>query len=141
MELKLVISIIALSISLISLIWNIVNYLNSQSKRLKIETHKVSDTLVVTVTNRGKKPVFIRRFELIEKVQKNISVVRLNSTKKQELEAEALNPEEWRTFIFKESEFLKLKNEQGKLKKTKLLIFDSTKRRYVTRWFTQNNFR
>ena len=141
MEPKLLISIVALTVSIVSLSWNILNYLNSQRKKLKIEAHKVSDSLVVTITNRSKKSLFLRRFELLEKNGKELNKVRLNSTTKNELEAKPLNPEEWRTFIFKEDKYLNFKNEQGKLKKTKLAIFDSTKKKYSTGWFTQNNFR
>ncbi|MEQ6122565.1 hypothetical protein [Reichenbachiella sp. MALMAid0571] len=83
----------------------------------------------------------MRRFALLEKSKSETNKLHLNSTTKEELEATPLNPEEWRTFIFKEGQFLKLKDEQGQLKKTKLTVYDSTKKKYSTGWFKQNNFK
>jgi predicted peptidase len=147
MDYKLLISIIALLISLVSLGWNIYNKIKSEKKKLLIQSYKVKskDTsrCVVTLTNVGNKPIFIRRIELEEKVAGNSIKRHLDFNKyREEFENKPINPEHFKNLIFKDTKHFGFYDEETKkFKKTRLTVVDPKGKRFVTKWFGQNNLR
>ena len=146
---KLIISIFAILISLTSLGWNIYNKFNSEKKKLLIQCFKSKNhsndnfQCVVTLTNIGNKPIFIRRIELEEKVNGKARKRDLDFEKfRQSFENTPLQPENWKTLIFEDTKYFKFFNtENQKFKKTRIKIIDPTGKIYSTEWFTQNNLR
>jgi hypothetical protein len=147
MDYKLLISIIALLISLVSLGWNIYNKIKSEKKKLLIQSYKSKskDTFqcVVTLTNVGNKPIFIRRIDLEEKVKGKATKRHLDYNKyREEFENKPINPENWKTLIFKDTKhFTFFDTENKKFKKTRITVVDPKGKTFSTKWFGQNNLR
>ena len=105
MEYKLIISILALIISLISLGWNIYNKIKSEKKKLLIQSYKTKNSkgifqCVVTLTNVGNKPIFIRRIELKEKVNGESINRHIDYEKyRKDFINKPINPEHWKILI------------------------------------------
>lgn len=147
MDYKLLISILALTISLVSLSWNIYNKIKSEKKKLLIHSykskHKDNFQCVITLTNIGNKPIFIRRIELHEKIKGESFNRHLDFNEyREEFENKPINPENWRTLIFKDTKYFGFyDNEIKKFKKTKITVVDTKGKKYTTKWFGQNNLR
>lgn len=147
MDYKLLISIIALTISLASLGWNIYNKIKSEKKKLLIQSYKSKgkDTFhcVVTLTNVGNKPIFIRRIELQEKINGKTFNRYLDYNKyREEFENKPINPEHWQTLIFKDTKHFGFYDPKiRKFKITKITVVDPKGKKYATKWFGQNNLR
>lgn len=143
LDYHLLISIVAIIISVISLSWNIYNKVNSERKNIFISSYKNSDSkgdyIVVMLTNTGKKPIYIRRIELFGKL--NGDIKRLNipyDTYNKRFENNPLDPENWETIIIRENKYLKFRNENNKYFDTKLVIVDPTGKEFKTKWFRQH---
>tara|TARA_B100000809_G_C15001514_1_gene481724 strand:- start:551 stop:994 length:444 start_codon:yes stop_codon:yes gene_type:complete len=147
MDYKLIISIIALVASLFSLGWNIYNKMKSEKKKLLIQSYKSkskdSFNCVVTLTNVGNKPIFIRRIELEEKINGKATKRHLDYNKYSKFfENNPINPEHWKTLIFEDTKHFEFyDSETKKLKKTKITVIDPKGNKYSTNWFSQNNLR
>jgi len=147
MDYKLLISILALTISLVSLSWNIYNKIKSEKKKLLIHSykskHKDHFQCVITLTNIGNKPIFIRRIELHEKIKGESFNRHLDFDEyREEFKNKPINPENWRTLIFKDTKYFGFyDNELKKFKKTKITVVDPKGKKYTTKWFGQNNLR
>jgi len=147
MDFKILISIVALIISLISLGWNIYNKIKSEKKKLLIQSYKVKwdDTFqcVITLTNIGNKPVFVRRIELHEKLKGKSFKRHLDfNNYRKDFENIPINPEHWKTLTFKDSKhFGFYDSETKKFKKTKIKVIDPKGKIYSTKWFRQSNLR
>lgn len=145
MDYKLIISIIALIVSLTSLGWNIYNKIKSEKKKLLIQSYKskAKDVFqcVVTLTNVGNKPIFIRRIELEEKVNGKVTKRHLDYNKyREDFDNKPINPENWKTLIFKDTEYFGFfDSENKKFKQTKITVVDPKGKTYSTNWFRQNN--
>lgn len=140
---NILISTIAIIISIISLSWNIYNKLKSERKRILINSYKSADPkgdfIVIMLTNTGKKPIFIRRIDLHAKL--NGEIKKLNvpyQVYRERFENKPINPEHWETIIIKESEYFKLRNEDGKYFETKIILVDPTGKKFKTNWFRQH---
>ena len=147
MDSKLIISIAALIISLISLIWNILIKIQAEKKKILIQCHKINYesncTFVITITNIGKKPIYVRRIEIYELVDNKKKWININYSEYKDLfENKPLNPDEWRTVILNDPEkSIFVDNETGKLKMNKVVIIEPSNKKYSTKWFKQNNFK
>lgn len=147
MDSKLIISIAALIISLISLIWNILIKIQAEKKKILIQCHKINYelncTFVITITNIGKKPIYVRRIEIYELVDNKKKWININYSEYKDLfENKPLNPDEWRTVILNDPEkSIFVENETGKLKMNKVVIIEPSNKKYSTKWFKQNNFK
>ena len=147
MDYKLIISIVALVASLFSLSWNIYNKIKSEKKKLLIQSFKSKGKdvfqCVVTLTNVGNKPIFIRRIELEEKVNGKATKRHLDYNKyREEFENTPINPEHWKTLIFKDTKHFEFfDSENKKFKKTKITVVDPKGKTYSTKWFNQSNLR
>lgn len=146
MDYKFMISIIALFISCISLIWNIWIKIQSEKKKIIIQCHKVnyesSCSFIITLTNVGKKPIYVRRIEVFELLNKKSKRVNINYLDYKELfENKPLNPDDWRTVVFKDpKKAIFVDSETGKLKTNKVVIVEPNKKKHSSKWFKQNNF-
>lgn len=147
MDYKLTISIIALVISMFSLGWNIYNKIKSEKKKLLIQSYKSKSKdvfqCVVTLTNVGNQPIFIRRIELEEKENGKAAKRYLDYSKYQEeFENNPINPEHWKTIIFDDTKhFSFFDSKNKKFRKTKITVVDPKGKTYSTKWFRQNNLR
>lgn len=147
MDYKLIISIIAILISVISLVFNIWSKKQSESKKLQIKSYKSKDGkgyhCVVTITNIGKKTLYLRSISLEEKLNgKSISKSINYNYYREQIENKPLNPEDWKTFIFYDDKNLSFfDNENRTYKTTRFIIKDSKGKIYKTKWFRQNNLR
>jgi hypothetical protein len=146
MDSKLIISIVALVISSISLIWNIWIKILAEKKKILIECHKINNEIncsfVITLTNIGKKPIYVRRIEIFELVNKEKKITKINySDYKSLFENKPLNPDDWRTIVLKDPKKTKfVDSKTGKLKTHKVVIVEPSSKKYSTKWFKQNNF-
>jgi len=144
---KLLISIIALMISITSLGWNIYNKIKSEKKKLLIHSYKSKTRetfqLIITLTNVGNKPIFIRRIELEEKVDGKATKRHLDyNIYRKEFENNPINPEHWKTLIFPDTKYFSFyDSENKKFKKTRITVVDPKGKTYSTNWFGQNNLR
>ncbi|WP_289056035.1 hypothetical protein [uncultured Carboxylicivirga sp.] len=147
MDYRLLIAIIALLISLVNLTWNIYIKVKSEIRKLLIQSYKSksNDTFncVVTLTNIGNKPIFIRRIELEEKVNGKAKRRHLDyNSYSEEFENAPINPENWKTLIFKDNKYFSFfDTEAKKFKKTRLTVITPKGEKYTTKWFSQNNLR
>lgn len=147
MDYKFIISIIALVVSIVSLGWNIYNKIKNEKKKLLIQSYKSksqskeSFLCVVTLTNIGNKPIFIRRIELEEKVNGKEIKRHLDYNKYHEcFKNNPINPEHWKTLIFDDTQYFGFYDaENKKFKKTKITVVDPKGKTYSTKWFCQNN--
>ncbi|WP_396156118.1 hypothetical protein [Flavobacterium macrobrachii] len=147
MDYKLIISITALVISSISLIWNIWIKIQAEKKKILIQCHKINYetncSFVITLTNIGKKPIYIRRIEIFELVNKETKITNINYSDYKDLfENKPLNPDDWRTVVLKDpKKTIFVDTETGKLKTNKVVIVEPNNKKYITKWFKQNNFK
>lgn len=147
MDFKLIISIAALIISSISLIWNIWIKVQAEKKKILIQCHKIiyetNCSFVITLTNIGKKPFFVRRIEIFELVNKETKRTNINYTDYKDLfENKPLNPDDWRTIVLKDpKKLIFVDTETGKLKTNKVVIVEPNNNKHTTKWFKQNNFK
>ena len=146
MDIKLIISIIALVLSFISLGWNIWIKIKSDRKRLLIQCHKLGtnerESFIITLTNIGKKPIYIRRIELQRKINGDKKRVNFGyHNYSDSFDNKPINPEHWITTVVKENDYFKLRDENGKYYMSRITIVEPTGKKYRTKWFKQNNFR
>ena len=147
MDNKLIVSILALLISLVSLGWNIYIKLTSEKKKLLIQSYKIKSKerfiCVVTITNIGNKPIFIRRIELEEKVNGKVIKRNLDYYKYQDdLDNVPINPENWKTLTFEDNKYFSFfDSESQKYKETRLIVVTPNGKTFSTNWFCQNNLR
>lgn len=142
---QLLLSIIAIVISLFSLTWNIWNKIQDERKKMIIQCYKTKSNdkykCVVTLTNIGKKPIYIRRIEIQEKVNNKIENKKPDYFEYQDkTENKPLYADDWRTIIISDHKYLSLYDaDQKKYKTTRIIIVDSKGKEYYTKWFEQNN--
>ncbi|MGZ2372043.1 hypothetical protein ACXR6G_19905 [Ancylomarina sp. YFZ004] len=147
MDYKLTIALIALLISFVNLGWNIYIKFKSEKRKLLIQSHKSKSNdifnCVVTLTNIGNKPLFIRRIELEEKINGKATKRHLDYNKyKEDLDNLPINPENWKTLIFKDNKYFSFfDSETKKFKETRIIVVTPTGKRYSTKWFGQSNLR
>lgn len=147
MDSNIIISILAITISLFSLGWNIYNKIKSEKKKLRIQCHKVrckeSTNCVIVLTNIGNKPIFIRRIELEEKINGMIIKRQLDFSRyKKDFDNIPINPEHFKTLVFHDTKYFSFFDiSENKFKITRIKIVDPVGNIYKTCWFGQNNFR
>jgi len=147
MDYKLIISIIALLISLISLGWNIYIKIKSEKRQLLIQSYKAKSkdkyNCTVTLTNIGNKPIFIRRIEMKEKIKGRVVNRYLDYNKyKDGFENVPINPENWKTLMFEDNKHFNFcDSESKKFKETKIIVVTPKGQTFATKWFRQNNLR
>lgn len=147
MDSNLIISIAALVISSISLIWNIWIKIQDEKKKILIQCHKINYetncSFVITLTNIGKKPIYIRRIEIFELVNKVKKRTNINYSDYKDLfENKPLNPDDWRTIVLNDpKKTIFFDSITGKLNTHKVVIVEPNNKRYSTKWFKQNNFK
>jgi hypothetical protein len=95
------------------------------------------------LTNIGKKPIYIRRIEIFELVNKETKITNINYSDYKDLfENKPLNPYDWRTVVLKDpKKTIFVDTETGKLKTNKVVIVEPNNKKYITKWFKQNNFK
>ena len=142
MKPEFLISIIALTISVLSFLWNIWSKLFDLRKKLLLQCFK-SGSCTVTLTNIGNKPIYVRRIEIEEKKDGRISKLEFGYHKySDEFEMNALIPGTWRTIIIETNPNFSLFDINRKeYKKTRILVIEATGKIHKTKWFRQNNFR
>lgn len=144
---KLLISLLALLLSIITFGWNIWNKIKSEKKKLNIRCYKVQNNeksqCVITLTNIGCLPIFIRRIELKElRNGKSHSISLDYKLYKDRFENKPLNPNEWQTIIFYDTKYLQFFDDNKKTyKRTKILIIEPNGKKHSTKWFNQNNLK
>ena len=127
--------------------WNVYNKVKSEKKKLLIQSYKSKSKetfqLIITLTNVGNKPIFIRRIELEEKVNGKATKRHLDYNQyRKEFENKPINPENWKTLIFPDTKYFSFYDtENKKFKQTKITVVDPKGKTYSTKWFRQNNFR
>lgn len=146
MDPNLIISILALLISVISLGWNVWNKVKSEQKKIIIHSYKNgtphNQTCVITLTNIGKKPIYIRRIEMHKKEDGKSKPMNINyANYRERFENIPLNPENWHTIILKEDNYLKFTDENDKYFETRITVIEPTGKKHRTKWFKQNNLR
>ena len=142
MKPELIISIIALTISILSLLWNIWSKIFDFRKKLKIQCFKL-DACTITLINIGNKPIYVRRIEIEEKVNGVIRKPNIEYHKYSNIfETNPLYPDTWRTVVIKTNNNFTLFNKEIKeYKKTRILVIEPSGRKHKTKWFKQNNLR
>ena len=143
MKPELTISIIALLISIISLIWKIWFNIFDFRKKLQIKCYKTNETCVITLTNIGNKPIYIRRIEIWEKKGTEIFKPNIEYHKySDKFELNAIMPDTWRTIIIEQNKsFTLLDLEKKDYKKTQIIVIEPSGKKHKTKWFRQNNLR
>ena len=142
MKPELIISIIALTISILSLLWNIWSKFFDFRKKLKIQCFKL-DTCNITLINIGNKPIYVRRIEIEEKVngiitKPNIEYHKYSNT----FEINPIIPDTWRTVVINtNNNFTLFDKEKKEYKRTRILVIEPSDRKHKTKWFRQNNLK
>lgn len=142
MKPELLISIIALSISVLNLIWNIWSKLFDFRKKLLIKCFK-SENCTITLTNLGNKPIYVRRIEIEEKVNGKTNKPNIEYHKYSErFEMNALMPDTWRSIVINTNyNFTLFDNDRNEFKKTRIIIIEPSGNEHKTKWFRQNNLK
>ncbi len=146
---SVLISIIALCISIISLGWNIIIKINENRTRLdftatvvRYADDKIPNSCTVSVTNIGQKPVTIRQILLHEKKgSKIVSFYAPYRDYSKDIENKPLISGEWRHIVLNEHKdhpFYDANSSSYKL--LRVTIIDSKKKKYKSKWFRQNNY-
>lgn len=144
---KLLISLLALILSIITFVWNIWNKIKSEKKKLSIRCYKIKNNeksqCVITLTNIGYLPIFIRRIELKElRNGKSHSISLDYKLYKDRFENKPLNPNEWQTIIFYDTKYLQFFDDNKKIyKRTKIVIIEPNGKKHSTKWFNQSNLK
>jgi len=146
---SVIISIIALSISIISLGWNVLIKINENRSRLDFTVgivrygdDKIPNSCTVSVTNVGQKSVTIRQILVHEK--KGDSIVSFQAPYRdysKDIENKPLASGEWRHIVLlehKDNPFYDTNTLSYKL--LRVTIIDSKKKKYISTWFRQNNY-
>lgn len=140
MDITLIISITAITVSVIDLVFVI----ESNSKKIQIRSYKSKSKkgyfCEITLTNIGKKTIYLRSISIEEVHNEKIKRKPMDyNYYKDKIENKPLNPEEWRTFVFYEDEYLKVfDTENNTYRKTRLLVKDSKGKTYKSKWFRQS---
>lgn len=146
---SVIISIIALSISIISLGWNVLIKINENRSRLdftatvmRYADEKIPNSCTVSVTNVGQKPVTIRQILVQEK--KGDKVVSFHTTYRdysKDIENKPLTSGEWRHIVLHEhKDYPFYDRNSSSYKLLRVTIIDSKKKKYRSKWFRQNNY-
>jgi hypothetical protein len=110
MDYKLLISVAAIIIALFNLGWNIRNKIKSEKKKLLIQSFKIKSTekttCTITLTNIGRKPIYVRSIQIEEKINEKIEKRNTNySEYKEKIENKPINPEDWRTINLHDTKY------------------------------------
>lgn len=137
---KLTIALIALIVSIINLSWNILIKRNENKKKLLIQCSMTNENCSITITNVGKKPIYVRRIEIEEKENgfKNKPNIEFHKYSK-EFEMNPIISDTWRNVNIKSNSSFSIMNGENKFKKTRIIIIDGSGKKYRTKWFKQNN--
>lgn len=142
MKTELIISIVALTISVLNFIWSIWSKIFDFRKKLLIKAFKL-DTFTITLTNIGNKPIYVRRIEIEEKIDGKISKPNIEYHKySDKFEMNPLIPDTWRTIVISTNKnFTLFDTNKKEYKKTRILVVEASGKNHKTKWFRQNNFK
>ncbi len=146
---SVIISIIALLVSVISLGWNVLMKIIENKSRLdftatvnRYTDNKITNSCTVSVTNVGQKPVTIRQIVIHQKKNKKVLPFHTNYRDySKDIENKPLTSGEWRHIVLyehKDHPFYDINTSDYKF--LRVTIIDSKRKKYKSKWFQQNNY-
>lgn len=145
---SVIISIVALVISIISLVWTISVKIFENSRRLDFTSSivcygdpNIPNSCTISVTNVGHTPIIIRKITLQEQHGETTRPFLFKYRDyTNEIENKPINSGEWRHIVLHEAngyDFYDKVNSAYRL--LRVTIIDSKKKEYKSEWFRQNN--